>query len=145
MILGNGIDIVDTNRILNAYRKFGDAFAKKVLSDDEFDIFLRTKTKTNNDIKKIVSLLSKHWAVKEAVSKAVGCGLINGSPLHFKDVVLNHNFANAPEIVITEELLNIVRVMYNLINQDDDKIRVHISTTSDGNFVVANAILELLN
>ena len=98
----------------------------------------------DNDYNKIISFLAKHWAVKEAVSKSVGCGLINGSPLHFKDIILTHNILNAPNIVITDYLMYIIGNIYDIENVDNKIIKIHISTSSDGGFAVANAILELV-
>ena len=39
MIYGIGTDVVEVARIANALKKFGDAFAKKILSQEEFVIF----------------------------------------------------------------------------------------------------------
>ena len=86
MILGHGIDITDINRIKKSYLRFGEKFINKFLAEEE----IKLKPKQDD---KIVNFLAKHWAVKEAVSKAVGCGLINGSPLHFKDIVLSYTWS----------------------------------------------------
>ena len=145
MILGTGIDIVDIKRIDDAYKKFGDNFAKKILFDSEFDEYNNIKIKYKNDYNKIISFLAKHWAVKEAVSKSVGCGLINGSPLHFKDLILTHNNLNAPNIVITDNLKYIIEKIYNVKDFNSNTAKIHISTSSDSDFIVASAILELRN
>ena len=35
MILGHGVDIVNINRVDSVYKKFGERFLKKILSDSE--------------------------------------------------------------------------------------------------------------
>ena len=136
MILGHGIDIVDISRIAKTYEKFGDKFLKKFLSTTELEKLPDAKTK-------IVPFLAKHWAVKEATSKAVGCGLINGSPLHFKDIILDHEWTGMPKIQPTENLLIISCQMYGLEYIDNDKLTFHTSTSGDAGVVVASVILEI--
>ncbi|MBH44310.1 MAG: holo-ACP synthase [Gammaproteobacteria bacterium] len=67
MIRGIGIDLVDNNRIRKIHNKYSDNFAKKILSDDEYTEYLRARLKIN--------YLAKHFATKEAFSKAAGTGL----------------------------------------------------------------------
>ncbi len=137
MILGNGIDIVDIKRIDNTYKKFGVHFLKKILTEQE------VKEIQDNSNDKIVLILAKHWAVKEAVSKAVSCGLINGSPLHFKDIILGFSARKMPIIKPTENLLNIISTIYKLNKDEVQKINFHISTSGDAGIYIANAILTL--
>ena len=47
MIYGIGTDVVEVARIAKALRKFGDAFAKKILSQEEFVIFKKNNLKEN--------------------------------------------------------------------------------------------------
>ncbi len=139
MILGHGIDIVDSRRIEKAYKKFGNRFVNKVISDRELADF----PKNSNDI---IHFLAKRWAVKEAVSKAIGCGLINGSPLHFKDIILCHNYIHMPSIEVTDKLMHIVNMMYDFNYMDLDEfkknISFYVSTTDDAGMNFASVILE---
>lgn len=135
MILGHGIDIVNIERINYVFKKYNTHFLNKILSESE----LKNMPNTN---KEIVPFLAKHWAIKEAVSKAVGCGLINGSPLHFKDIVINKTFANMPIIDVTQNLLSITSQMYQLTENEIKKILFHVSTSGDAGVVIASVILE---
>ena len=135
MILGHGIDIVNIERINYVFKKYNTRFLNKILSESEF------KNIPNTD-KEIVPFLAKHWAIKEAVSKAIGCGLINGSPLHFKDIVIDKTFANMPIINITKNLSNIAAQMYQLTENEIKKIFFHVSTSGDAGVVIASVILE---
>lgn len=135
MILGHGVDIVNIERINYVFKKYNTRFLDKILSESEY------KNIPNTD-KEIVPFLAKHWAVKEAVSKAVGCGLINGSPLHFKDIVIDKTFANMPIINITKNLSDITAQIYQLTENEMKKIFFHVSTSGDAGVVIASVILE---
>ena len=67
MISGIGVDLVDKARFINLVKKFGNRVATKILSKDEY---LEYK-----DISNKPSFLSKRFAAKEALSKALGVGL----------------------------------------------------------------------
>jgi len=62
-----GCDIVEIERIENAYTKLGDAFSGRVLSSREMEIFIQKK--------RSMSFLSGRFAAKEAVSKCLKTGL----------------------------------------------------------------------
>lgn len=135
MILGHGVDIVNINRVDGVYKKFGERFLKKILSDPEI--------KQIQDKSDVISFLAKHWAVKEAVSKSVGCGLINGSPLHFRDIILSKTSLNMPIIKPTKKLLNIIAQIYSFNLDDMQKISFHVSTSDDAGIIIASVILEI--
>ena len=59
-----GIDIIKIERIAAALRRFGDRFAKRVLTDDE-QRYVRNRPAN----------FAGRWAAKEAVSKVLGLGV----------------------------------------------------------------------
>jgi len=65
-IHGTGVDIVLVDRIHKIYSRRGNAFAARILSNDEYAIYIKKHDR--------VKYLSKCWAVKEAVVKAYGTG-----------------------------------------------------------------------
>ncbi len=67
MIFGIGTDIVEVARIESALARFGDAFARRILSENEWQAFGLSQTKAR--------FLAKRFAAKEAFSKALGTGL----------------------------------------------------------------------
>ena len=67
MIKGIGIDVLDNSRIKFLHEKYDDSFAKKILSPQELVEYSDTQSKIN--------YLAKHFASKEAFSKAIGTGL----------------------------------------------------------------------
>ena len=72
-IFGVGIDIVEIQRIKETYSRYGERFARKILSNSELRNFYKNKNK--------ISFLAKRFAAKEAVGKALGVGIKNGSIL----------------------------------------------------------------
>lgn len=134
MILGHGVDVVDLKRIKKSYDNFGERFLYKVLSKNELK-------NIPNETTKIIPFLAKHWAVKEATSKAIGCGLINGSPLHFKDIILDYTWSRMPIIDVSEKLLKITSQMHGILYEKSN-IKFHVSTSGDADIVIASVILE---
>ena len=63
-IVGIGTDIVEISRIEAVIGRSGDRFAKRILSDAEWDAYRQHKQP--------VRFLAKRFAVKEAASKALG-------------------------------------------------------------------------
>ena len=69
-ILGLGTDIVEIARIEAVIARSGERLARRVLSDNEWEIW-----KTHHQP---VRFLAKRFAVKEAAAKAFGTGIRNG-------------------------------------------------------------------
>jgi len=96
MIVGIGTDIVDISRVLHLVEK-GDAFAQRVLTESEFDVYA-TKTQKH-------TYLAKRWSAKEAVSKALGTGIAQG--ITFKDIeVLNDDYGK-PRVHLSGRALEV--------------------------------------
>lgn len=66
-LYGIGTDIVKCDRIASLWHKHGYRFAKKILTIHELDVL---KALNNNQ----VAFLSKRFAAKEAIVKALGTG-----------------------------------------------------------------------
>jgi holo-[acyl-carrier protein] synthase len=61
MIIGNGIDLVEIERINSIYKKFQENFIKKYFLNDKIE-------------KLEVRALANNFAIKEAFSKSLGLG-----------------------------------------------------------------------
>ena len=70
MIIGIGSDITDIRRIKRVYKKYGQRFVRRILTEEEQQSYARRKHK--------VAYLAKRFAVKEAASKALGTGMKGG-------------------------------------------------------------------
>lgn len=95
IFLGN--DICEIQRIEDAYKKFGKKFLEKTFIDNEIEYALSSKPN-------IVSRLSVRFAVKEAVSKALGVGINRlgwSRGINWKDVEVQRNFNGALSIKLS--------------------------------------------
>ncbi|MRN37497.1 holo-ACP synthase [Neisseria sp. CCUG17229] len=87
MIYGIGTDIVSLKRIIRLNKKFGQAFAERILSPEELMEFPQAG--------KPVNYLAKRFAAKEAFAKAVGTG-IRGA-VSFRNIGIGHDEMGKPE------------------------------------------------
>lgn len=60
-LLGIGVDIVSIERIETVIQRRGDAFAQKILSENEYSVYIQKK--------RSAAYLAKRFAVKESVIK----------------------------------------------------------------------------
>ena len=81
MIYGIGIDVVEPPRIARLIEKYGERFARRVLTELEWPGYLRTV--------KPVLFLANRFAAKEAFSKAMGTGFRYPVTLQCISVVQN--------------------------------------------------------
>lgn len=120
-ILGIGTDIVEVKRVKKIYNKYGDNFARKILSDDELK-----KYKFSN---KKISFLAKRFAAKEAIGKAVGIGIRNGVILRYLSI--NNDSLGRPYVKIEDHK------KFNLTQKEE----VHISLSDEKKYAIANALI----
>jgi holo-[acyl-carrier protein] synthase len=94
VIYGIGIDIVDSRRIERLLEKYGERFARRVLTPLEWPGYERTV--------RPVYFLANRFASKEAFSKAMGTGFRHPVTLQCISVVQNRagkpGFALAPAL-----------------------------------------------
>ena len=81
MIYGIGIDVVEPQRIARLIDKYGERFARRVLTPQEWGAFERTI--------RPVLFLANRFAAKEAFSKAMGTGFRYPVTLQCISVVQN--------------------------------------------------------
>lgn len=86
MIYGIGTDIVHINRMRDDLNKYGDKFARRILTEAEFGEF---QGKSNQ-----AAFLAKRFAAKEATAKAMGTGFSQGLSLHH--IGVEHDEAGKP-------------------------------------------------
>lgn len=67
MIIGVGVDLVSIDRIEKIYEKYPDHFLKRIFSDTEKESFAGKGSP--------MAGLAARFAAKEAVLKAIGCGI----------------------------------------------------------------------
>ena len=124
MIFGIGTDIVEVERIKNLSSI--SKFAKKILSQKELNIF----NSLNKDQK--VYFLSKQFAAKEAISKALGTGI--GHEISLKNIEILRDEKGKP--------------FFNAINELSAYLsnlgitKTHVSLSDESNYAIAMVIVE---
>lgn len=113
MAIKIGTDIVSINRVEESIEKFGNKFLERFLNTEEIEA-----------AKKVESIAG-YWAAKEAVAKALGCGI--GKELAFRDIVIKKNINKAPYFELESNKFNI--------------IDSSLSISHDGGFAIAVVII----
>ena len=124
MIFGIGTDMVEINRIKNINSI--DRFAKKILSKNELNFFNSLKQE------KKITYLSKQFAGKEAVSKAIGTGITKLT--RFKDIEILRDEKGKP-------ILNAVDSFKKYMS-DLGITKTHVSLSDERKYAIAFAVLE---
>tara|TARA_B100001113_G_scaffold12352_2_gene9634 strand:- start:3261 stop:3638 length:378 start_codon:yes stop_codon:yes gene_type:complete len=97
MIKGIGIDLVDKYRFKNLIKKFDNKIALKLLSDFEYSEYTNVTNKAD--------YLSKKFAAKEALSKALGTGLYRDG-IFPRDITIEHDSFGKPFFNISNKINN---------------------------------------
>ena len=124
MIYGVGTDICMLSRIESM--KSLDAFAEKILSDNEKMIF------SSKDETQKIKFLGLQFAAKEAVVKALGSGF--KKPMMPNQISVLRNDVGKPIIEFDESIKSFI---------NDLGIKSsHVSLSDDGGYAVAFVVLE---
>jgi len=124
VIFGVGTDIVELSRIQATYDRFGEHFVRRILMDEEIQLFRRSKQP--------VRFLAMRFAGKEATVKAMGTGFAHG--VWLRDVGILNNSWGRPTVTWSERGRRVC-----------DRLGVgsgHVSLTDDAGLVVAFAVVE---
>lgn len=122
-ICGYGIDLVDLRRIQKAYEKQAK-MADRILNPAE-------KQYCAFDKAGWPGRLGACFAVKEAASKALGCGI---GEVGWKDIELSHAPSGAPVLVLHGEALERFRSL--------GAKKAHLSLSHEKEMAVAGVLLE---
>lgn len=125
MIYGIGTDIVHVKRIHKSLDKYGDKFARRILTESEFTEFKNKNNKT--------AFLAKRFAAKEATAKAMGTGFSGGLSLHH--IGVKHDEAGKP-------FLELLDVAAEFIHDKNIK-QTHLSLADENDYAVAFVTLVL--
>ena len=124
MIIGIGVDIAETARVEKISEKFGDRFARRVLTEHEMGEYRQRKNSS--------SYLALRFAAKEAVAKACGTGI--GEQLGFHSMQIEHDGQGKPVLRFLDSAHALVK-----------RLQVRnalISLSDESHYVVAMAVLE---
>ncbi|BBI01213.1 4'-phosphopantetheinyl transferase [Buchnera aphidicola (Nipponaphis monzeni)] len=123
-IIGIGIDIVEIKRIKIMMHHYPHQLPKKILSANEYMMYVHHHNKCN--------FLAKVFAIKESASKALGTGISQGiSFYHFE--TYNNNLG-APKLKLLKNALKISKKLHIRKN--------HVSVTNEKKYLCAITIFE---
>lgn len=112
-----GIDLIKISRMRSMIERFGEKALQKFLHPDEIQL-------VNNP-----STAAGFWATKEAVAKALGCGI--GSECSFMDIKIEKDTKGAPKLCFSKQLVE----QFYLIDAS-------LSITHDGEYAVSVVALS---
>lgn len=121
MIQGIGVDLVEKSRVANALERFGDRFARRVLTEREW---LLCQTKGDR-----IGSIAARIAAKEAVFKALGTGWAKG--IGWKDVEVINDSQGKPVVQL-----------YREASVHAKGFKLHLSISHEQQAAIAFAVLE---
>lgn len=124
MIIGIGNDIVDLRRLQRVASRYPQRFPRVVLSDAEHSRL----PPPPQDLR----FLAGRWAAKEALGKAIGCGVRH--PLTFREITVANEMGGAPRFIFSP-------IAATFIELNGVK-NCHLSLSHDGNYACAMVIAE---
>jgi holo-[acyl-carrier protein] synthase len=125
MIFGIGTDIVEVSRIELLLARYGEAFAQRILTVEEWLDFEQSTIKAR--------FLAKRFSAKEAFAKALGCGL--RAPATFQNISVTHDDLGKP-------VLDFKPVLQALLDQRGIRHQ-HLSISDEKELAVAFVVLEI--
>ena len=123
--LGIGIDIVDNKRIKLSIRN--KKFINRTFGKKEIFSSKKIINKTN--------YLSKRFAAKEALAKALGTGFREG--LNFKDIQILNNKHGKPYYLMSEKLKNLIKKRKKIKN-----FNLFLSISDEKEYSIAFTIIQ---
>jgi holo-[acyl-carrier protein] synthase len=124
MIYGIGIDVIEPQRVERLFEKYGERFARRVLTPLEWPGYLKTV--------RPVLFLANRFAAKEAFSKAMGTGF--RYPVTLQCISVVQNRAGKPSFAFNLHLDNLVR--------DRGIISHHLTISDEKSLACACVVLE---
>ncbi|NTW11433.1 MAG: holo-ACP synthase [Chlorobiaceae bacterium] len=117
-----GMDIVCVDRIRKSYRRYGDKFLEKILTGAEIEL-CRKKAD-------MLQSVASRFAAKEAISKALGCGI--GGKFGWHSVEILNDPGGKPYAKKTELL-----TQYRMTS-------IKISLSHDRQYAAAVALVSMM-
>ena len=116
MIKGIGVDLIDNIRFERLIDRFGNKIALKILSESELLEYQKTFSKS--------SYLSKKFAAKEALSKAIGTGLYRNG-IFPKFITIVHTGLGKPFFEFSNEIKSNIQDKYKNIQLSITDTQTH--------------------
>lgn len=127
MIYGIGIDVVEPRRVARLMDKYGERFARRVLTPVEWPAYRKTV--------KPVLFLANRFAAKEAFSKAMGTGF--HYPVTLQCISVVQNAAGKPGLAFHPDLERLV--------QSRGIVGHHLTISDEASLACACVVLETIS
>lgn len=124
MIYGIGIDVLEPSRVARLLEKYGERFARRVLTAREWPGFERTA--------KPVFFIANRFAAKEAFSKAMGTGF--RYPVTLQCISVVQNRAGKPSLEFHPNL--------DVVMRERGIVRHHLTISDERSLACACVVLE---
>ncbi len=124
MIVGTGVDIVETPRIEQALERHGARFSRRLYTPGEIAYCEKFKNKAER--------YAARFAAKEAAFKALGTGWREG--VRWLDVEVTHQPSGKPELLLRGRAKEVARALH--------VTRAAVSISHAARYVVAQVIFE---
>ena len=124
MICGIGTDIVQVERMRELLTEHGEKFLKKIFTATELDDAAKRADK--------IIFLSGRWAAKEAVSKALKCGI--GKDCAWKEICVANDNNGAPHVTLSGKALQLASRM--------SVANIQISISHEKDYAVSLVVME---
>lgn len=132
MIIGIGHDLVELERIEGILKgRTGPLFVARVLTPTEIEL---AQSRHGDALTpRWIEYLAGRFAVKEAVVKALGCGI--GAMCGFQDIEIRADEAGKPHVQLSAKV-------YERLGLDMDHVSIHITITHTRGLASAMAVVE---
>ena len=124
MIIGIGYDTVDVRRLARVLSRYPRRFPEYILTADELPLLARAARRE--------IFLAGRWAAKEALGKALGCGM--RFPLTWQQVGVFGDAEGKPWFTLSAAAAALAH--------ERGVARCHLSISHDGNYAGAVVIAE---
>ena len=126
--IGIGVDIVENKRIKSAIKN--KKFITRTFSKDEI---FNLKNITNK-----TGYLSKRFAAKEALAKAIGTGFRD--KLNFRDIEILNNNLGKPYYIVNSKIEKLIKKKMKV-----NKFNLFLSIADEKEYSIAFATIQALN
>ncbi len=123
MILGIGIDLVRVERLRSLLERHGERLLQRVLHPEEQAQLPSVRPE---------SFLARRFAAKEALAKALGCGIGKGMAL--PDACVIHDASGRPGLALSGAAARTARQL--------GVVRIHLSISDEHDYAQAFVVLE---
>lgn len=127
-MLAHGIDLAGLDRIEAVYKRYQDAFLRRVLTEAEKELLGPVEEALTE---RQLSWLTGRFAAKEAVLKALGTGLTRGTT--WQDIEVLRRETGAPVVKLTGRAFELYEEMKGK--------EIELSITHDANIALASCII----